>query len=279
MSFNKGEKKMNNDEKVEYLFDLFKEGSGKPITSLSSIHYSIEERKKYSAAKENNFEDLPGLADDFHRYLDFPSTISLNTAEIIQLISIVHDLKGNYFDNESVKNEIMEEIFHHVSKESIIQFFRSQEFIDLYKQSDWSSGKDFCKYYAIKGIYQSLTQEEQQEIYADVDKKERATIMATLGELNTEKNLISYLHAIHNSTSKSPYYIQQLELSLAFNDVDVDLSEYAYPDKAQEFFASQSFHHIINLYYQSLTPQERQEFLQELSYRQNSWSGSSWLRL
>jgi glucose uptake protein GlcU len=61
--------------------------------------------------------------------------------------------------------------------------------------------------------------------------------------------------------------------------IDVDLSDFIGCKDQNIFYSSEKFKFVVNQYYNSLSNEERKEMINDLSYSNNPWVSSQWLRI
>ena len=108
--------------KKEFIFSLLKSNSIEDV--LTEMRYC----KEYSDARKANNRNILDTWDE-EKYL-FPDDIELTPEEIRQIINDINNLEGNYWQVEDVKANIVHDIFEHISDESKIEYFRSDEFLE-----------------------------------------------------------------------------------------------------------------------------------------------------
>ena len=282
----KGGEVLQEDKKRDFVFDIFKNNlRGENLNDLSAIEDRIRGYKEYAERKKQALEMNDGsyewYLENYKDIYDFPEEVELSSEDIRKLIEMVNGLdESGYWNASERKSGIMSFIFKNITDDSKVAFFRSDEFQELYSNSEWKM--KFFEREHIDVVWETMSEEKQTDVFEGLSLKEEANLKIELGLLDSNLSLKEAIKRYCDSMSEpdSSYNKmnqKNLEMLLSLRNIDMDLSEFSSNGDKEIFLRSDEFKNIVNMYYQTLDDTEKHDFVRDLSYGPKGPWGHEWI--
>ena len=152
---------MGEDEKRNFILNIFKNSYGENVEDLSYIDDKIRHYKEYAERKKQALEMNDGSYEWYlenYKDYDFLEDTELSPQDIKQIIDTIYNLSvSGYWDGEERKTKLVQYIFEHVSDDSKVAYFRSNEFQNLFSNNEFEN--EILEDYNIGAIWQSISKE------------------------------------------------------------------------------------------------------------------------